>query len=83
MIDLLPSPVPCRAPPLMARHRTLSCPKSTAQASSQLSILCAVIVISKISHRQVVIGGWRPPAGIVLVAGRLTKSLMLILSSEG
>src|SRR5699024_7837561 len=59
-----------------------------AQNIVSVGILCAVMVIATLiligtdanGPQVVAIGGWQPPAGIVLVADRLS-SLMLIVSS--
>ncbi|WP_350269908.1 Na+/H+ antiporter subunit D [Brevibacterium sp. CBA3109] len=90
MIDLLPVlvPLPVLLPLIGAGLALVLSKYSRAQNIVSILILSAVMIISLImlfgidAHgpQVVAIGGWQPPAGIVLVADRLS-SLMLVVSS--
>ncbi|MGO1312921.1 MAG: Na+/H+ antiporter subunit D, partial [Brevibacterium aurantiacum] len=90
MIDLLPVlvPLPVLLPLIGAGLALVLSKHSRAQNIVSILILSAVMVISLImlfgvdaeGPQVVAIGGWEPPAGIVLVADRLS-SLMLVVSS--
>src|SRR5699024_12524890 len=66
----------------------LLCRYPPVQNAASVGIVCAVMAIASLilvvtganGPQVVAIGGWQPPAGIVLVADRLS-SLMLIVSS--
>src|SRR5699024_3996373 len=90
VIDLLPVlvPLPVLLPLIGAGIARILSKNTRAQNIVSVGILCAVMVIATLiligtdanGPQVVAIGGWQPPAGIVLVADRLS-SLMLIVSS--
>ena len=90
MIDLLPVlvPLPVLLPLLGAGIALILSKHTRMQNLVSVAILVAVMVIATIilfgvdmhGPQVVAIGGWQPPAGIVLVADRLS-ALMLIVSS--
>ena len=90
MIDLLPVlvPLPVLLPLIGAGIALILSKHTRTQNIVSIAILVAVMVIATMilfgvdAHgpQVVAIGGWQPPAGIVLVADRLS-SLMLIVSS--
>ncbi|MDN5807663.1 MAG: Na+/H+ antiporter subunit D [Brevibacterium sp.] len=90
MNDLLPAlvPLPVLLPLIGAGLALVLSKHSRAQNLVSILILSAVMVISLVmlfavdaqGPQVVAIGGWAPPAGIVLVADRLS-SLMLVVSS--